>query len=81
MAEDHLVEIPMTVLPELRDLFLKEWPNHIIGYDLVNNYIRWYEQDPNYADAKFYSLNGDWTDGTFIILVSTFCVELWPPIK
>lgn len=67
---DKMIEIPRTDLPKLRDIFLTNWPRHIIGYELVNNFIRWYNQDPNFDEAIFYSLNGDWSDGTFIVIVS-----------
>lgn len=69
-TEDRLVEIPHSDLPALRDLFLPDWPKHIIGHDLVNNYIRWFAKDPTFNEATFYSLNGDWSDGTFIVIVS-----------
>lgn len=72
MAEDKLIIIPIQKLPELRRIFLQDWPKHIIGHDLINNYISWYEKDSNYSDAKIYSLNGDWRDGTFLIIVSFF---------
>lgn len=67
---DQLTDIPRDDLPELRDQHLFNWPEHIIGYDLIQNYIRWYEQEPNYQDARIYSLNNDWQSGTFIIIVS-----------
>lgn len=70
MAANTLVEVPRTDLRQLRDLFTLDWPRHIIGFDLVNNYVHWYEQESDYGDAKIYSMNGDWSEGTFIILVS-----------
>jgi len=51
--------------PELRDKFVKNWPEHCIGYNIVDNYIKWKKRDPNYADCVFHSLDGDWSDGTF----------------
>lgn len=75
--EDKIIEIPRSDLPQLRDLFKQDWPKHIIGHDLVNNYIRWFEQDPNFDEAKFYALNGDCSDGTFIVIVSTILVKFY----
>lgn len=69
MSTYKLVEIPRNSLLNLRNLFLQNWPEHILGYDLINNYIRWFNQDPNYDKAKILSLNGDWSDGTFLIIV------------
>lgn len=71
MAADKLVQIPRSDLPQLRDLFLLDWPKHIIEHGLVDNYIRWFEQDPHYGDVTIYSLNGDWSDGTFAVIVSS----------
>lgn len=70
-VSDKLVEIPPNEWKTLRDLFLPKWPNDISGYFTVDNYIRWYQHDPNIKNLKFFSLNGDWKDdGTFVVIVS-----------
>lgn len=66
---NKLVEIKPSEWKKLRDLYTSNWPLDIIGYFTVDNFIRWYEKDPNVKNLKFYSLNDDWSDGTFICLV------------
>lgn len=67
---NELVEIERSELPLLRDLFLLNWPEHMIGYYTVDNFIRWYEKDSQIKNLVIYSLNGDWSDGTFVAIVS-----------
>lgn len=62
---DKLVEIEREHWQTLRDLHLPTRPETYFGYCLLDNYIRWFEKDPNDVDIVFYSLNGDWSDGTF----------------
>lgn len=70
MSMNKLTKIPPNDLPGLRDLFVQYWPKHVIGYYTIDNFVKWFEQDPNYADAELYCLDGDWSDGTYVILVS-----------
>lgn len=70
---DRLVEIPLQDLPTLKNLY-KSSENESrtrIAYGSIDVYIRWLEQDPNANTyIKFYSLNGNFSDGTFIVIVS-----------
>lgn len=68
--ENHLVEIPKENWPELRDLFKPNWPENILGYSTIDNYCRWNEKDSNIKNLVIYSLNGDWSDGTYLVIVS-----------
>lgn len=70
MTSLRLKVIPRADLTKLRDLLLQDWPKHVVGYHTVDNFVRWYEQDPDYPDATIYCLDGDWSDGTYVILVS-----------
>ncbi|XP_063697440.1 uncharacterized protein LOC134828395 [Culicoides brevitarsis] len=65
---NQLVEIPSNNWVSLRDLFLTNWPNDHVGYYLVDNYVKWVEKDPNIKNLAFYCLNGDWSDGTFVVI-------------
>lgn len=67
---DHLVEIDQKEWPKLRDLYKAKGSNRYVAYMTISNYIRWFEQDPNLKHIKFYSLNGDFSDGSFIVIVS-----------
>lgn len=67
---DHLVEIEQKEWPKLRDLYKAKGSNRCIAYMTISNYIRWFEKDPNLKHIKFYSLNGDFSDGSFIVIVS-----------
>lgn len=68
--QDKICEIPAEKWAELRDLFLPNWPRNIYAYNLLENYIRWLAKDPNIKNLKMYSLNDDWSDGTFVVVVS-----------
>lgn len=67
---NQLIEIRSIDWPELRDKFLDNWPDDHVGYYLVDNYIRWIAKEPNIQNLSFYSLNGDLSDGTFVVVVS-----------
>lgn len=70
---NKLVPIPVNDLPKLRDLYLKDWPKNYTGYHTIDNYYRWFNQDSTLQTSiQVYSLNGDWNDGTFMILVCKF---------
>lgn len=50
-----------------------------ITYIVIKGYIGWMEQDPTIKNLNFFSLNGDISDGTFVVIVSQdFCVNLKP---
>lgn len=68
--QDKICEISPEKWAELRDLFQPDWPKNIYAYNLLQNYIHWVEKDPNIKNLKVYSLNGDWSDGTFVVVVS-----------
>lgn len=70
IVADRLVKVPRADWPTLRDLYRHEWPKHFQGYQNVNAFIRWTRQRPDITDLNLYSLNGDWSDGTFVIVVS-----------
>ncbi|XP_055375841.1 uncharacterized protein LOC129608383 [Condylostylus longicornis] len=73
---DQLVEIEQNDWPILRDLYKIEWPKHHIAFNIIQNYINWFQKDPNVKYIKVYSLNGDWSDGTFVIVdryIVPFC--------
>jgi len=65
---DKLAIISFNDLKKLRDLYLKDWPENFHGYYTLDNYVRWMKADSKIQNLKCYSLNGDWSDGTFIIL-------------
>lgn len=68
----QLLEIPAGDWPALRDLFAPNWPEHILGYSIVRNFIEWREKNAgeDIRNLKLYSLDGDWqSDGTFLVVV------------
>lgn len=76
MSQDHdrLVEIPCDNWVELREMYNRDWPNHIVNYYTIDTYIRWKEQCDTIANLHFYSLNGEWRrDGTVLIVVKISC--------
>lgn len=70
MANDNLVKIGRKKLPKLRSLFAKNEEKRFFAYMVINNYIRWFEQDPDLEYLNFFCLNGDFSDGTFVVTVS-----------
>lgn len=67
---DILVEIPSEDWCKLRDLYSVDDPKTYLAHCTVDNYIRYLEREPNGKDWHIYSLNGDWSDGTYILIVS-----------
>lgn len=67
---DKLVEIESENWAALRNLYSAEDPNTIYAHCTVDNYIRWLETEPQQKDWFIYSLNGDWSDGTYAVVVS-----------
>lgn len=67
---DHLVEIGVKDLHNLKDLYTPDVWKSYIAYMTIENYIRWFEQDPNLKHVQVLCLNGDYSDGTFVITVS-----------
>ncbi|XP_055839994.1 uncharacterized protein LOC129907695 [Episyrphus balteatus] len=62
-----LVEIPLEDWSKLRDLY-ENRKLESNSYNMIQNYINWLKKDPSLKDlVKFYSLNGDWSDGTFVL--------------
>lgn len=66
--ENRLVEINQKDLKNLQNLYETNLTSYI-GYLTIENYIRWFENDPDLNDVKFYSLNGNFSDGTFVVIV------------
>ena len=72
---DELIEIPRASLPELKDLFLVDWPTYVTANYTLDNYINWMEKDASVQDYQILSLNGSWRDnGTFVVIVRIFIV-------
>lgn len=75
---DRLVEIQQKDLSILKNMYTsKDGCRTNIAYITIVNYIRWIEIDPNESkDIKFLCLNGDFSDGTFIVIVSVILYYL-----
>lgn len=67
---DQIVEINRKDWPKLKELYTPDGVKSYIAYTTIDNYIRWFDQDPNTKHVKFYCLNGDFSDGTFVVTVS-----------
>lgn len=72
-SNHKLVEISRQNWEELRDLFLVDWPENILGYSIVNNFVEFQKRKGDNVDInhlKFYSLDGAWrNEGAFLIIV------------
>lgn len=73
MTADQLVRIPQSEWTQLRDLYRRDWPSHMIGYYTVDTFVRWTaESTTPIENLEIYALNGDWNDdGTFLCVVSS----------
>lgn len=69
---NQLVEVNRGDWTALRDLYRRDWPEHFLGFLTVDTFIRWTEQRPDIKHLSIYSLNGDWSDGTFVCVVSIY---------
>lgn len=67
---DSLVEIERKDLRTLKQLYAPDGIKSYIAYTTIDNYIRWFEQNSNIKHVKFFCLNGDFSDGTFVVTVS-----------
>lgn len=73
---DKLVEIKPEHWQMLRDIFQPIDSMNYLSRCLLDYYIRWLEQDSNSLDIVLYSLNGDWSDGTFLAVWETHNVRI-----
>lgn len=73
---DRLVEIQYSDLPALKKLYTPDGSKSYIAYMTIDIYTRWLEQDPDESKyIKFFCLNGDFSDGTFIVTVSKLALK------
>lgn len=84
-VDDKLIEIPQSEWATLRDMYLSDWPTHMVGFYTVDNYVRWNKIKSDIKHLHVYSLNGDWQrDGTFVVVVSVervFPIRIHIPIN
>lgn len=74
--ENQLVQIDCKDWDALKEIYLPETPETVLGLSTISNYVRWIKQESSIKNLAFYSLNGDWSDGTFVVLVrSSFIVS------
>lgn len=76
MSADRREEIPREDWPKLRDLYTPDKSRSYIAYTALENYIRWISIDPAVKHVTIYSLNGDFSDGTFAIIVNNGILTL-----
>lgn len=69
---DQLIEIDREKWPILQNLFKSNRSLGYLGYMTIGNYIGFFDQDPNVKHVKIYCLNGEFSDGTFVITVMYF---------
>lgn len=67
---DALTKIPPGDWENLRDLYLVNWPESCYGYYAIDNYVKRKRKGISLEKLRILCLNGDWSDGTFIIEVS-----------
>lgn len=74
---DSLVEINPKDWIKLKELYNPDGVRNYIAYTTIDNYIRWIDHDEQGRHIKFFCLNGDFSDGTFVVTVSSFkCISI-----
>lgn len=68
---DRLVEVDRKDLPKLKELYTPDGSKSYIAYTTIDNYIRWFEQNPNVKHINIFCLNGNFDDGTFVVTVTS----------
>lgn len=70
--EDRLTQISIEDLTRLRDLYTPDGIKSYTAFVTIENYLRWTDHDrkTNNGNIKFFCLNGDISNGTFVIVVS-----------
>lgn len=71
---EKITEIDRKDLTLLKALYISNGPKHFTTCITIDNYIRCFQQNSNVNDITFFCLNGDFSDGTFIVVVRTFFV-------
>lgn len=71
---DSAIKIDKNEWKNLRDLFALGKSESFLAYCTVDYFIRFLEIVPDCRDDQIeaFCLNGDWSDGTFVIVVSQF---------
>lgn len=70
---DRLVEIQRADLSALKKHYEPDGSaKSYIGYTALENYIRWLDYPDESETIKFFCLNGDFSDGTFVVTVSSY---------
>lgn len=75
--EDILQLIPDEKLPELQQLFRKDCPSTSHVYSLIGLCLEWRKSAPTENNVIFYCPNGDFNDGTFVVIMEViFLVKI-----
>lgn len=67
---NYLAEINRRDLSILKNLYKSNGTKSYISYMTLDNYMRWFDQDPDVNHIKVFCLNGEYSDGTFVLTVS-----------
>lgn len=70
--EDRLTEINIEDLKRLRDMYKPDGIKSYTAFVTIDTYLRWDERDrrANGGNIKFFCLNDDISNGTFVVVVS-----------
>ncbi|XP_073821021.1 uncharacterized protein [Musca autumnalis] len=57
-------------IQKLRDHYLKDWPQHCVGYYCLNNFFKWKKLNSNIKNLKIYTLreDGDHVEALYVIV-------------
>lgn len=66
---NRLIEIGRDDLEVVKNLYKLNRFRSEIGYMTLKNYAQWFEQDQQVKHIHIFCLNGDFSDGTFVLIV------------
>lgn len=80
--KDCAVKINKNQLKILQQLYKrKNDTKYFIAQMAIDNFIKWFDQDPNIDNVIFFCLNGDISDGTFVVIVSEKSINIFFAIQ
>lgn len=68
--ENTLVKVDRNDWHILRNMYEKSGEEYYLTYAVIDNFIQLFEQDQNVKHVNLFCLNGDYSDGTFVMIVS-----------
>ncbi|GLV42198.1 uncharacterized protein CBL_03785 [Carabus blaptoides fortunei] len=76
-TEDILQQIPDEKLPELKELYLQNWPSTSHVYNFIDTCMELRKSVPTENNVTLFCPNGDFSDGTFVAIIKLTICEIF----